>query len=48
MHVPNIHVEGTLSQIFVLGLSFHYMSKNGQLYDYLFEYFFLIFIKKMN
>ena len=43
MHVPNIHVEGTVSQIC---LSFHFMSKNGQLYDYLFEYIFLIFIKK--
>ena len=29
MHVPNIYVEGTVSQIFVLGLSFHFMSKNG-------------------
>ena len=29
MHVPNIHVEGTVSQIFVLGLSFHFMSKMG-------------------
>ena len=29
MHVPNIHFEGTLSQIVVLGLSFHFMSKNG-------------------
>ena len=40
VHVPNIHVEGTVSQIFVLDLSFHFMSKNGQLYNYLFEYFF--------
>ena len=45
MHVPNIHVEGTVSQIFVLGLSFCFMSKNGQLYNYLFEYFFQNFIK---
>ena len=29
MHVTNIHVEGTVSQIFVLGLSFDLMSKNG-------------------
>ena len=29
MHVPNIHVEGTLSQIFVLDLSFCFMSKKG-------------------
>ena len=34
-----------MSQIFVLGLSFYVMSKNGQFYDYLFEYFFLNFIK---
>ena len=35
-----------MSEILVLGLSFYFMSKNGQLYDYLFEYFFLNFIKK--
>ena len=29
MHVGNIHVEGTVSQIFVFGLSFDFMSKNG-------------------
>ena len=29
MHVGNIRVEGTVSQIFVLGLSFDFMSKNG-------------------
>ena len=29
MHVTNIHVEGTVSQIFYLGLSFCFMSKNG-------------------
>ena len=29
MHVANIHVEGTVSQIFDLGLSFCFMSKNG-------------------
>ena len=34
-----------MSQIFVLGLSFYFMSKNGQFYDYFFEYFFLNFIK---
>ena len=46
VHVPDIHVEGTVSQIFVLGLSFYFMSKNGQLCDYLFEHFFLKFIFK--
>ena len=45
MHVPDIHVEGTVSQIFFTGLSFHFRSKNGQLYDYLSEYFFQHFIK---
>ena len=25
LHVPNMHVEGTVSQIFYLGLSFHFM-----------------------
>ena len=29
MHVTNIHVEGTVSQIFVLVLSLDFMSKNG-------------------
>ena len=29
MQVSNIHVEGTVSQIFYLGLSFCLMSKNG-------------------
>ena len=34
-----------MSQIFVLGLRFNFMSKNRQLYDYLFEYIFQKFIK---
>ena len=25
LHVPNMHAEGTVSQIFYLGLSFHFM-----------------------
>ena len=29
MHVPYLYVEGTVSQNFVLGFSFHFMSKNG-------------------
>ena len=29
VRVSNIHVEGTVSQIFVLCLSFYFMSKNG-------------------
>ena len=28
MHVANTHVEGTVSQILELGLSFRFMSKN--------------------
>ena len=27
---PHIHSEGTVSQIFDLGLSFYFMSKNGK------------------
>ena len=29
IHVDNIPSEGKVSQIFYLGLSFHFMSKNG-------------------
>ena len=29
MHIANIHIEGTVVQIFDLGLSFCFMSKNG-------------------
>ena len=29
MLVSNIHVEGTLSQIFVLCITFYFMPKNG-------------------
>ena len=29
MLVNNIHVEGTVSQIFVLGITFYFMPKNG-------------------
>ena len=29
IHVVNIHVEGTVSQIFFIYLSFYFMSKNG-------------------
>ena len=28
-HVKNIHIEGTVSQICDIGLSFNFMSKNG-------------------
>ena len=27
--INNIHTQGTVSQIFYLGLSFYFMSKNG-------------------
>ena len=29
MLVDNIHVEGTVSQIFFLGIIFYFMTKNG-------------------
>ena len=29
-HVHNIHLEGTVSQIFYLGLSFDFMKKTGR------------------
>ena len=45
MDVPNIHVEGSVSQIFVLGLTFHFMSKNGN-FMIIYLIFFLSFIKK--
>ena len=28
-HVKNVYMEGTLSQIFDLGLRFHFIEKNG-------------------
>ena len=40
MDVPNIHVEGTVSQIFVSCLSFHFMSKNGYFFIYFFNILF--------
>ena len=30
--IDNIHLEGTVSQIFNLGPSFYFMSKNGKLF----------------
>ena len=32
MHVANIHVEGTVSQIFDLGLSFYLCEKTGNFF----------------
>ena len=46
MHLANIHVQGTVSQIFDLGFSFLFYVK--KLFLFLIEYFFLNFIKKMN
>ena len=43
MHVRNIAVEGTVSQIFFLSLSIYFMSKNGQLFIYFLHIFFYIF-----
>ena len=45
IHVDNIPPEGTVSQISDLGLGFHFMSKNGELFSYFSEYFFLYFLK---
>ena len=42
----DIYIEGNMSQNFVSSLTFYFMSKNGQLFKYIFEYFFLHFIKK--
>ena len=44
--VPNIYVEGTMSYIFVSGLSFHFMSKNRQLHDFFFDFLFSKYYKK--
>ena len=46
IHVANIHVEGTMSQIFYLGLRFCFMSKNGELFPPFLNNLFLDFIKK--
>ena len=32
-HVHNIHLEGTVSQMFYLGPSFDFMTKNGSLHN---------------
>ena len=45
IHVDNIPPEGIVSQIFDLGLSFHFLSKNGSLFSYFSEYLFLYFLK---
>ena len=42
VHVLKIPLEGTVSQIFDLGLSFHFMSKNG-----LFFVIFLAFFSRL-
>ena len=44
--IPNIYVEGTMSQIFVTGLSFHFTSKNRQLHDFFFDFLISKFYKK--
>ena len=46
--VLTIYVKGTVSQIFVSGLSFHFMSKNRQLHDFFFDFLFLKYNKKTN
>ena len=46
MHVPNIHVEGIVSQIFVLGHSFHFMTTKTAKCSYNFLIFFSKFYRK--
>ena len=41
-----VRVEGTVSQNFVLGLSFYFMPKNGKHFIHNFEYFVLYFTEK--
>ena len=43
--VDDIHLEGTVSQNFDLCLSFCFMSKNGQLFNYFSNIFLQNFIK---
>ena len=43
--MDDIYIEETVSQNFVLSLSFCFMSKNGQLFIYFVEYFLLDFIE---
>ena len=43
--VGDIHLKGTVSQNFDLYLSFCFMSKNGQLFIDLFQYYFQNFIE---
>ena len=34
MHIHNIHLEGTVSQIFYIGPCFIFMTKNGKNFNY--------------
>ena len=45
IHVGDIHVEGTLSQIFVLLLSFYFYVKNRVTFYLFFQIFFINFIE---
>ena len=40
MLVSNIHVEGTVSQIFVLDIIFYFLPKTGNFMLFFFEYLF--------
>ena len=42
MHIENIHLEGTVSQIFDLGPSFIFMTKNGKIFYHFLQLFFYI------
>ena len=39
MHVASIHIEETMSQILDLGLCFCFMSKNGEFFLFLIDFF---------
>ena len=44
-HVYNIHLEGTVSQNYKIGLGFIFIAKNGEDFYYFFIIIFLDFIK---
>ena len=45
VYILKVLLEGSMSQIFYLGPSFHFMAKNGQLFVFFMQNNFLHFIK---
>ena len=45
VYILKVLLEGSVSQIFYLGPSFHFMAKNGQLFVFFMQNNFLHFIK---